>query len=731
MSAPDNVLIDAALCADIGAGQCAHPFAVLGQHAEGNDSVVRTFQPEASAVTVIAEDGRRVALEPVGDKGVFAGRMQPAAGRYRLSIYWHDKARASSECIDPYSLPSSVGELDRHLFNEGTHQQLYELLGSQPMNLEGISGTRFTVWAPNAKRVSVVGPFNNWDGRCHIMRLHPGSGIWDFFLPEIGNGGLYKYEIVGPEGNVLPLKNDPFAHYFEQAPGNASIVFQSHFEWQDQEWMQYSRDGDPRQKPISIYEVHAGSWRRKEGNQPLSWIELADQLIPYATEQCFTHIELMPVTEHPFDGSWGYQPVGLYAPTSRFGSPDDFRHFVDRCHRAGVGVIMDWVPAHFPTDDHGLGQFDGTHLYEHADPRQGFHQDWNTLIFNYGRREVVNYLLSNAVYWIREFHLDGLRVDAVASMLYLDYSREEGQWIPNYEGGRENLEAMEFLKRMNELVHAEGGLTYAEESTSFPKVSRPTYDGGLGFTFKWNMGWMHDTLEYMQKDPAFRRYHHDSLTFGLLYAFSENFVLPFSHDEVVHGKGSMIQKMPGDDWQKFANLRALYGMMWTYPGKKLNFMGSEFAQWQEWQHEQSLDWHLLDFPSHNGMLALIRELNALYKARPSLHATDCDGRGFEWIDCTDADQSVIAWYRRADGAPTTITIMNLTPVIRNAYRIGVDHAGAYRELLNTDDSRFGGSGQQNDEKGLTADDIAAHGRPASLSIMLPPLSALVLEAQTS
>lgn len=726
MNANTQDLLDAALCEDIGAGRCNQPFSVLGQHADGTGSVVRTFQPQARAVTVITEDGRTVALERVGDKGVFAAHFTPAAGRYRLALDWHDQNLEPCECIDPYALSSPVGELDRHLFNEGTHQHLYELLGSRPLVHEGLKGTSFAVWAPNAHRVSVVGPFNNWDGRCHVMRSHPGSGIWDLFLPDVDNGALYKYEIVGPEGNVLPLKNDPFAHYFEQAPGNASIVFQSRFEWQDQDWMRDSRIDDPRNKPISVYEVHPGSWRRKDGTQVLSWIELADQLLPYSLDNGFTHIELMPVTEHPFDGSWGYQPVGLYAPTSRFGSPDDFRHFVDRCHRAGIGVIIDWVPAHFPTDDHGIGQFDGTHLYEHADPRQGFHQDWNTLIFNYGRREVVNYLLSNAVYWIREFHLDGLRVDAVASMLYLDYSREEGQWIPNHEGGRENLEAMAFLKRMNELVHAEGGLTFAEESTSFPKVSKPTYDGGLGFTFKWNMGWMHDTLEYMQKDPAFRRYHHDSLTFGLLYAFTENFVLPLSHDEVVHGKGSMIQKMPGDDWQKFANLRALYGMMWTYPGKKLNFMGNEFAQWQEWQHDQSLDWHLLDNAPHKGMLALVRELNRLYASRSSLHYYDCDGRGFEWIDCTDADQSVIAWYRRADDAPATITVMNLTPVIRNDYRLGVDHAGAYQELLNTDDTRFGGSGQQNDEHRLRAEEVPAHGRPASLSLMLPPLSALVI-----
>lgn len=719
-------LIEAAALAAIGSGQHPEPFAVLGQHAHEDGAIVRTFQPQARAVTVIAEDGRRLALRKLDDQGVFAAKITPAAGRYRLAIDWHDPNREPSEHIDPYSLPSTVGELDRHLFGEGTHQRLYELLGSRELELSGVSGTQFAVWAPNAQRVSVVGPFNQWDGRCHVMRRHPASGIWDIFLPGIGSGELYKYEILGPEGNVLPLKNDPYARYFEQAPGNASIVFQSQFLWQDDEWMSNANQGEVRQQAISIYEMHPGSWKRKDGNLPLSWIELADELIPYVRDRGFTHVELLPVTEHPFDGSWGYQPIGLYAPTSRFGSPDDFKHFVDRCHRSGIGVIMDWVPAHFPTDEHGLGQFDGTALYEHADPRQGFHQDWNTLIFNYGRREVANYLLSNAVYWIREFHLDGLRVDAVASMLYLDYSREEGQWIPNQHGGRENLEAIELLKRMNELVHAEGGITFAEESTSFPLVSRPTFDGGLGFTFKWNMGWMHDILDYMQKDPAFRRYHQDSLTFGLLYAFTENFTLPFSHDEVVHGKGSMIRKMPGDDWQRFANLRALYGMMWGYPGKKLNFMGNEFAQWSEWQHDHSLDWHVLEHAPHQGMLALIDALNAVYRERPSLHAYDCDAQGFEWIDCADAEQSIVSWYRRAPGHAPSIVVMNLTPVVRTDYRIGVDEPGPYRELVNTDDTRFGGSGQHNSAENLMAHEQAAHGRAHSLSLTLPPLSALIL-----
>ena len=708
-------------------GRHASPFAVLGRFADGDDaSIVRTFQPQAASVTLLAGDGRRVEMTPHGNRGLFVARVAPAVDDYRLEL---EEPGGPREIVDAYALSSAIGEIDRHLFNEGTHQQLYRILGSHAIAHAGHDGVHFAIWAPNARRVSVVGEFNGWDGRRHVMRAHPGSGLWDVFVPGLGEGTLYKYELVGAEGELLPLKNDPYANYFEQAPGNASIVFRSRFGWSDGAWMEATRGADMRARPMTIYEAHPGSWARHEDGRVLAWPELADRMIPYLVENAYTHVELLPVTEHPFDGSWGYQPVGLYAPTSRFGSPDDFRQFVDRCHGAGIGVIMDWVPAHFPTDEHGLGRFDGTALYEHADPRQGFHQDWNTLIFNYGRREVANYLLSNAVYWIREFHLDGLRVDAVASMLYLDYSRKDGEWIPNRHGGRENLEAIDFLKRMNELVHAEGGITLAEESTSFPRVSHPTWADGLGFTFKWNMGWMHDVLEYMSKDPAWRKYHQDKLTFGMLYAFSENFVLPFSHDEVVHGKGSMINKMPGDDWQKFANLRALYAMMTTWPGKKLNFMGNEFAQFHEWQHAGSLHWHLLDEPRHRSMLELTGALNRLYRDHGALHETDCDGAGFEWIDCSDAEQSVISWYRySADRTKRLVTVLNFTPIVREGYRIGVDGGGRWTELVNTDDERYGGSGQGNAHgDGPVAEETSAHGRPFSLVLTLPPLAGLVLE----
>lgn len=728
-------------------------FSVLGQHlaceptqdgstADDEDEVVenasfgaviRTFQPTAQSATVVSDTGDRLPMKQIHPDGLFELLLDAPVGPYQLELA---NTAAAWTIIDSYSMGSIIGEMDIHLFNEGTHQQLYNTLGSRVTQFNGVDGVHFAVWAPNARRVSLVGEFNDWDGRRHVMRSHHGSGIWDIFIPQIGNGVLYKYEIIASDGSLLPLKHDPYGGYFEQPPGNAAIVFQSQFIWSDEAYMQEKKDKDMRLRPISIYEVHAGSWRLNLHGDSLTYVELAKTLIPYAKDNGYTHIELMPVTEHPFDGSWGYQPIGMFAPTSRFGSPDDFRHFVDACHAEGIGVIMDWVPAHFPTDEHGLGNFDGTHLYEHADPRQGMHQDWQTLIYNFGRREVVNYLLSNAVYWVREFHLDGLRVDAVASMLYLDYSREAGQWIPNRYGGRENLEAIDFLKRMNELVHAEGGMTMAEESTSFPQVSHPTYNGGLGFTFKWNMGWMHDMLDYMSKDAAYRKYHHNSLTFGMIYAFSENFTLPFSHDEVVYGKGSMINKMPGDDWQKFANLRALYGMMYGYPGKKLNFMGGEIAQYSEWNHDGSIQWDLLEQPKHQGVLTLTRDLNALYANHPALFETDCDGRGFEWIDCDDADQSIISFYRySADRSRSCIVVCNFTPVIRQDYRIGVDEAGVYKELMNTDDEQYGGSGQRNTmnsatgimERHAQAYSDSQHNRPASLSLTLPPLSVLLLE----
>ncbi len=721
-------------------------FSVLGQHVANDAStalplgttntvvqgaVIRTFQPDAEKAYVLTSTGKQLPMKRIHDNGLFEILLNESVGPYQLKL---ENAVHKWQVIDAYSMESVIGELDIHLFNEGTHQQLYNSLGSHVINFNGVDGVHFAVWAPNARRVSLVGDFNNWDGRRHVMRSHPGSGIWDIFIPEIGDGVLYKYEVVSGDGRLLPLKHDPYAPYFEQPPGNAAIVFQSKFIWSDDDYMERKRELDMRLQPISIYEVHPGSWRLNLHGDSLTYVEMAKTLLPYVIENGFTHIELMPVTEHPFDGSWGYQPIGLFAPTSRFGSPDDFRHFIDACHAENIGVIIDWVPAHFPTDEHGLGQFDGTHLYEHADPRQGMHQDWQTLIYNFGRREVANYLLSNAVYWIKEFHLDGLRVDAVASMLYLDYSREAGQWIPNRYGGRENLEAIDFLKRMNELVHAEGGMTMAEESTSFPQVSHPTYNGGLGFTFKWNMGWMHDMLEYMSKDAAYRKYHHNSLTFGMIYAFSENFALPFSHDEVVYGKGSMINKMPGDEWQKFANLRSLYALMFGYPGKKLNFMGGEIAQFSEWDHNSSIHWHLLEDPKHAGIQRLMRELNALYSSHPALYETDCDGRGFEWIDCADAEQSVVAFYRySANRERSCLVVCNFTPVIRRDYRIGVNQLGNYRELINTDDECYGGSGQSNvldstrKEGQVLADAIEQHERPASLNLSLPPLAVLILE----
>ncbi len=708
---------------DIVNGQCADPFAVFGEHKTANGYQIVTFQPSADAVSVVTEYGERLTMEQKHENGLFRCVNPQSAGQYELAMR---NADAAWETRDPYSMPSAIGELDRHLFSEGTHQQLYTILGSHTTTLIGVEGVHFAVWAPNAKRVSVVGEFNQWDGRMHVMRYHPNTGIWDIFIPGIGENSLYKYELLSSDGTTLPLKNDPFAAFFEQAPGNASIVYRSRFAWSDEEYLKKRAERDPLKEPMSVYEVHAGSWQRNSNTESLSYRQLADTLIPYVVENKFTHIELMPITEHPFTGSWGYQPIGLYAPTSRFGKPDDFRYFVDCCHANNIGVIMDWVPAHFPSDEHGLGQFDGTHLYEHADPKQGFHQDWNTLIYNYGRREVANYLYSNAVYWIKEFHLDGLRVDAVASMLYLDYSRDDGEWIPNEHGGRENLEAIRFLQRMNELVHVQGGFTLAEESTSFEGVSRPVYDNGLGFTFKWNMGWMHDTLEYLSKDAAYRKYHHNNLTFGLIYAFSENFLLPFSHDEVVYGKGSMINKMPGDDWQKFANLRSCFAYQFCYPGKKLMFMGSEFAQRSEWQHDAQLDWELLQQSTHAQTLRLVRDLNHLHQSQVALHEQDCDHGGFEWIDCDDTEQSIISFYRYAtDRSKSIVTICNFTPVVRHDYQIGVNQEGEYTELLNTDAACYGGSGLGN-HGSVIAENVPSHNKPHSISLTLPPLAVLIL-----
>ena len=711
----------------LASGRHSDSFALLGMHRSNGRRIVRTFQPQAKNVSLLDSDGNVLAtMDRIHKDGIFAAAVPPRKRHYLLRIESVDGPALDVE--DPYRFPSSLGEIDLYLLGEGLHRNIFATLGAHCIELLGVTGTRFAVWAPNASRVSVIGDFNDWDGRRHLLRLHPGNGIWEIFVPGVSPGALYKFELLDRNGRLLPHKTDPLAHYYEPPPGNAGVVYKSRHRWSDDEWMQ-NRPIDPElDQPISIYEVHLGSWRRKtEGNdRHLSYRELADELIAYVHDMGFTHIELLPITEHPFEGSWGYQPIGMYAPTYRFGKPDDFRYFVDRCHQASIGVIIDWVPAHFPRDEHGLSQFDGTALYEHEDPRKGEHADWGTLVFNYGRREVVNYLIGSALYWIDEFHIDGLRVDAVASMLYLDYSRKDGEWIPNEQGGNENLEAVAFLQRLNEEIHARGATSFAEESTTWPGVSHPTGTGGLGFTYKWNMGWMNDTLSYIAEDPIHKKHHHDKMTFGLTYAFNENFVLPLSHDEVVHGKRSLLGKMPGDDWQKFANLRAYFATMFCHPGKKLLFMGAELAQHQEWSHDRSLDWHLLESSSHSGMQKLVRDLNRVYKMTPALHQVDFSPDGFEWIDCQDRDHSVFSWLRRDRDGHFVVCVTNFTPVIRYDYNIGTPEAGRYRELVNTDSAEYGGSNKGNSGN-IDAEKRASHGRPFSLKLTLPPLATLILE----
>jgi len=715
-------------------GNLTNPFAVLGLHDVGDQLALRAFVPEAEGIEVLDAASEKVvfALRPVpGASGVFAALAPKGSARfaYRLKA---TKGPHQWIMDDPYRFGPVLGELDEYLIGEGAHRNLWEVMGAHITNHEGVDGTNFAVWAPNARRVSVVGNFNSWDGRRNIMRSRGQTGVWEIFLPGIGEGEPYKYELLDPAGNLLPQKADPFAFGAEHPPKTASVVrrLKGHT-WQDKGWMAKREALQRFDKPISIYEVHLGSWKRvaDEGNRPLSYIEHAEQLVGYAKEMGFSHLELMPVSEFPFDGSWGYQPVGLYAPTIRFGVLAEFRAFVEACHAAEIGLILDWVPGHFPEDAHGLGKFDGTPLYEHADRKEGFHPDWNTLVYNYGRREVRNFLTANASYWLHEHHIDGLRVDAVASMLYRDYSRKAGEWVPNIHGGRENLEAISFLQQMNETTYGElpGIMTVAEESTAFPGVSAPTSAGGLGFGFKWNMGWMNDTLSYMEQDPIHRKYHHSKMTFGLHYAFSENFILPLSHDEVVHGKGSMLDKMPGSGTEKFANLRAYYGFMWGHPGKKLLFMGNEFAQGLEWNHDSSLDWHLLEHPLHKGIQALIRDLNTLYATTPSLFELDCKPAGFEWIEENATDESVFAWVRRGiDGAAPVLVISNLTPIERQNRRIGVPEAGFWAERLNSDSEYYGGSGIGN-MGGKASEKIAASGRAQSISVTLPPLSTLFFE----
>ncbi|MGH8355440.1 MAG: 1,4-alpha-glucan branching protein GlgB, partial [Pseudomonas sp.] len=633
---------------------------------------------------------------------------------------------------DPYSFGPLLGELDLYLFAEGNHRDLGHCLGAQLLTVEGVAGVRFAVWAPNARRVSVVGDFNGWDGRRHPMRLRQPNGVWELFIPRLQAGATYKYEILGPHG-LLPLKADPVALAAELPPGTASVVAKplEHI-WLDVSWLQQRAARQAPNAAMSVYELHAGSWRRDGGGEGrlYDWHELAERLIPYVCEMGFSHIELMPIMEHPFGGSWGYQPLSLFAPSGRYGSPEDFAAFVDACHDAGIGVILDWVPGHFPSDPHGLGLFDGTALYEYAHPFEGFHQDWDTLIYNLGRTEVHGFMLASALHWLKRFHVDGLRVDAVASMLYRDYSREDGEWIPNRYGGRENLEAIDFLRRLNDVVAQEmpGALVIAEESTAWPGVTQATEEGGLGFAYKWNMGWMHDTLKYMAEEPIHRRYHHDKMTFGLLYAFSERFILPISHDEVVHGKRSLLDKMPGDRWQKFANLRAYLSFMWTQPGKKLLFMGCEFGQWREWDHDRELDWDLLEHAEHRGIQRLVRDLNRLYREQPALHERDCEPGGFQWLIGDDASNSVYAWLRWSGEGDPLLVVANFTPVLRHGYRIGVPQSGRWVELLNSDADCYAGSNVGN-IGGALADEPPSHGQPASLTLNLPPLGVLILRPQ--
>jgi 1,4-alpha-glucan branching enzyme len=708
------------------------PFSYLGMHETKAGLVVRAMLPDALQMEVVDAAGEKIVA-----KGVLLDRCglfrASIAGRrkrfpYRLRALYGGEWQ---EFEDIYRFPPVLGELDVHLLAEGDHRESYEKLGAHSVVHDGVAGVAFAVWAPNAQRVSIVADFNAWDGRRMPMRRRHAGGFWELFVPGLASGHLYKYEILGRGGTLLPAKADPYAREAERPPGTASVIArESRHRWQDARWMTERSSKNDREQPISVYEVHLGSWRRdlSQGGGYLGYRRLAEELIPYVKEMGFTHIELLPIGEYPFDGSWGYEPISLYAPTSRYGSPDDFRAFVDACHDQGLGLWLDWVPGHFPNDAHGLGRFDGTALYEHADPRQGLHREWNTFVYNLSRREVANFLLSNALYWLREFHIDGLRVDAVASMLYLDYNRGEGEWIPNVFGGRENLDAIAFLRRLNELVFGEGvgATTVAEESTAWPLVSRPTYVGGLGFGFKWNMGWMHDTLRYMSKDPIHRKHHQNDMTFGLLYAFHENFILPLSHDEVVHGKGSLLGKMPGDRWQRFANLRAYFAFMWTHPGKKLLFMGGEFAQEAEWGHDRGLDWQLLGDPYHEGVRRLIRDLNALYRATPALFEFDCEEAGFRWIDAANAEESVFAYLRCGRSASALVVVVcNFTPVPRQNYRIGVPRPGCYRERINTDARDYGGSGIGN----LGATEAAPtpmHGLSYSLSLELPPLAVVIL-----
>lgn len=722
---PPAVHIDPQIARRLQDGTFDEPFLILGPHTIDGVNYVTAIDPGAQTLAAVCDE-KSYPLTPLADTpSIFSGAVPDEP--YRL--HGSDSTR-EWDYDDAYRFAPVIEELDEYLLAEGTHQRIWQSLGAHVMEHEGVNGTHFAVWAPNARRVSVVGGFNHWDARRNVMRRRGGSGIWEVFIPEIGDGEAYKYDLIGANGGALQ-KADPVGFGSQHPPETASIVRDiSGYGWKDTAWMTKREAMNNRAAPISIYEVHLGSWRRNmdDGGRPLSYREAAMELVDYVADMGFTHIELMPISEFPFDGSWGYQPVGMYAPTIRFGPPHEFRDLVDAAHNKGLGILIDWVPAHFPTDAHGLAQFDGTHLYEHSDPREGFHHDWNTLIYNFGRNEVANFLVSNALYWLEEYHLDGLRVDAVASMLYRDYSRKDGEWVPNIHGGRENLESIELMKRLNTVVYGEvpGIMTAAEESTSFPAVSRPIDGGGLGFGFKWNMGWMNDTLAYIQNEPIHRKHHHHQMTFGLHYAFSENFILPISHDEVVHGKGSMLQKMPGNDWEKFANLRAYYGFMWGHPGKKLLFMGCEFAQGHEWQHDEQIAWDLLENPQHKGMQTLVRDLNTIYREMPAMHRYDCEERGFQWINLNDAENSIFAWIRYGDeGDSPVVVICNFTPVERR-WKCGFPVAGQWNEILNSDAEIYGG-GNRGNFGGVEAVVEPHLDQSASADVTLPPLSTLMFK----
>ncbi len=710
------------------------PFRILGPHRVGNDLVIRVFRPDAENIDIVtsAAPGKKIRVERLDRQGFFQAVLpdMPRDIDYQIEITgWNGKTWSAR---DPYAYGTIMGEVDLHLFAEGNHLQIYEKFGAHLRTIGGVEGVYFAVWAPNALRVSVVGDFNGWDGRVNPMRKLLGSGVWELFLPDVKEGTHYKFELKTFTGALL-LKSDPFAFFNQHGLETSSLVYNlERYRWDDAEWMEARRSRDWPRSAISIYEVHLGSWRRRadEDDRSLSYLELAETLLPYVVEMGYTHIELMPIAEHPFEGSWGYQVTNYYAPTSRFGNPDELRHFIDKCHQANVGVIMDWVPAHFPKDAHALAEFDGTDLYEHMDPRQGEHQDWGTLIFNFGRNEVRNFLIGNALFWLDKYHIDGLRVDAVASMLYLDYSREPGQWVPNVYGGRENLDAVYFLKRFNEVCYEKfpGIMTIAEESTAWPGVSRPTYLGGLGFGFKWNMGWMHDFLQYMKLDPIYRRFHHGNITFSLLYAFQEHFILVLSHDEVVHGKYSLLDKMPGDEWQKFANLRMFYGWMYGHPGKKLLFMGGEFGQWREWNHDRELDWELALLPKHDGLRRLVQHLNFLYKNEPAFWDQDDSYDGFEWIDFHDADNSVVSFMRKSRAGDIIAFVINATPLVRYDYRLGVPESGFYREVINTDAETYGGSNVGN-YGGAQSENTPWMARKHSVLIQLPPLATVAFKLE--